>query len=316
MTVAAVAGLSLLAVAPHFARLENASPAPAIAVWFGVLLVRALVVVLAILWLIAYVPATQIFTAATHWCWHTVIPQFTMHLGLDGHTLGDFATFLPLAAVLISFGSVAYGLVRATRAVRHFVRRTRVGTGPRESILVGEANVLLAVAGIARPRVIVSNGALRRLDSEELAAGIEHEEGHIGRQHQRMLVIAELFRALARFLPGTNWAMRELIFHAERDADEWALRHDHDPSVLASAICKAALSPSAAELSPALSGGQTSRRVKLLLAGHRPRRSSDRIAYALATTLVVVSVGFFASMPAVVASAPSTAFVAGATYDC
>ncbi|MFY9265374.1 MAG: M56 family metallopeptidase [Solirubrobacterales bacterium] len=315
MTIAIVAGLLFLAIVPHVATLENASPAPAIAVWLGVLVVRALVVALGIFWLISFVPATQVFTEITHWCWHAVIPWSATHLGIDGHALGDLATLLPVAFALFSLASVVYGIVRAVRAVQRFVRRTRVGAGPRESILVREDSVLLAVVGIARPRVIVSNGALRRLDSEELAAGIEHERGHIGRQHQRILLLAELCRGLARLLPGTDRAMRELIFHAERDADQWALRRDHDPSVLASAICKAALSPATA-VAPALTGGQTTRRVRLLLDERGNGRSRDGVACAIATTLTVVALMFVAAVPDTVASASVGARAAGAAYTC
>lgn len=314
MTATVMTMLAVVSIIPHAVKLENASPPVAIAVWFGALLTRAIVVALAIAWLVLYLPATQLFTIATHWCWHTAIPRLAMHLGLDGHTVGDLATILPLVIVCLSLASVAYGMARAGRAVRKFIRSARLGNGPRESIIVREPRVLLAVTGIARPRVVVSDGALGQLDKEELAAGLEHENGHIGRHHQRLLVAAELFRAFARFLPGTNCAMRELVFHTERDADEWALRRNHDASVLASAICKAALSP--AGFAPALGGGQTTRRVKLLLGDDPLRRSGDFVARALAVGLAVVAIGSLASVPTVLASVPDGYADTALPYDC
>lgn len=315
MTLAVLTSLVLLVIAPHAAKLDHAAPALAIAVWFGVLMVRALVVVVAIAASIFYLPATQIFAVVTHWCWRTLIPQLSMQLGFDGHAFGALATFVPVTVVLLSLISAVYGLVRAMRAVRRYVGRARVGTGPHNSIVVGDTHVLLAVAGIAHPQVIVSKGALRRLDSEELAAGIEHEHGHIGRRHQRFLLLAELFRAVARFLPGTNRAMSELIFHTERDADEWALLHNHDCSVLASAICKAALSPTT-DLAPALAGGQTARRVKLLLSERARHPASNGLAFTIATTLVVTTIVFVSSIPSVVGSTAASASIASIPYNC
>jgi len=61
--------------------------------------------------------------------------------------------------------------------------------------------VLVAAAGLRKPRVVVSAGALLNLDDEELAASLDHEHGHIVRRHRYVLVAAELCRALARLFP-------------------------------------------------------------------------------------------------------------------
>lgn len=301
MTEFSLMTIAALAVAPHLLKIDDASPTLAISIWFSALLARMIVVVLALAWLVLFIPSTEIFTIATHWCLHTAVPSMAEPLGVNGHALGDAATLAPLLVVIASLASLGYGMVRAAIAVRSFVRRTRIGTGPQQSIAIREPGVLLAVSGIARPRVLISDGAIRQLDTEELAAGLDHENGHIKHHHQRLLVTAELFRALARFLPGTNSAMRELVFHTERDADQWALRRNHDPSVLASAICKAALSPAA--VSPALGGGQTARRVRALLSGE-PVRSSGRVATrAFAIGLAIVVFTSMASVPTLVVAA-------------
>lgn len=314
MTVTLLTVLAATLIGPHVIKFENASPSTAISVWFGALLTRAIVVALAIAWFVLYLPATQIFSIATHWCWHPAIPRFAMHFGVDGHTVSDIATIFPPLMLGISMASVAFGIARASRGVRKFVRRARLGVGPRGSIVVRESRVLLAVAGIARPRVIVSDSAISQLDAEELAAGLEHEKGHIGRHHQRLLVAAELCRALARFIPGSNRAMRELVFHTERDADEWALRRDHDPIVLASAICKTALSPAGIAL--ALGGGQAARRVKVLIGEDPFRHGGDFVARTLAVGLAAVAIGSLASLPAMVAAVPTGNASAASRYYC
>lgn len=314
MTVALMAVLAVILIGPHVIKLEDASPSAAIAVWFGALLTGAIVVSLAIAWFVFYLPATQVFSIATHWCWESAIPSLAIHFGLDGHTVGDLATiFLPLT-LFVSLASVVFGFARASRAVRKFVRHARLGVGPRGSIVVRESRVLLAVTGIARPRVLVSDSAIKELDSDELAAGLEHEKGHIGRHHQRLLVAAELCRGLARFIPGTNRAMRELVFHTERDADEWALRRNHDPVVLASAICKSALSPVGIALE--LGGGQAARRVKVLIGDDPFRRGGDFVARTLAVGLAALAIGSLASVPAVVSAIPSGYVSAAPLYDC
>lgn len=306
--------LVALVAVPHVTNLDSSSPTLAITIWFTALMARTGVVALAFAWIFFYLPSTELFEFATHWCFHTAVPQMTKHFGLDGHTVGDAATFGPLLLLIISLGSVAYGMVRAARAVRMFVLRARTGAGPQQSIVVRESRVLLAVTGIARPRVVVSHGAIELLDDEELAAGFDHENGHIERHHQRLLVMAELFRAIARFMPGTNAAVRELVFHTERDADQWALGRKHEPSVLASAICKAALSPQVG--SPSLAGGQAARRVRALLGEDPLRRSSDLVARGLAMCLAVVVIASAVSLPTVMAAAPGDGDGSTRQYDC
>lgn len=55
---------------------------------------------------------------------------------------------------------------------------------PRESLLLADATVLVAAAGLRKPRVVVSAGALLNLDHEELAASLDDEYGHIVRRHR------------------------------------------------------------------------------------------------------------------------------------
>ena len=67
--------------------------------------------------------------------------------------------------------------VRDARAARRLVAQHAVGLGPRNSLIVGGSDVVFAVAGLVRPRIVVSAGALTSLDDDELAAGLDHEEG-------------------------------------------------------------------------------------------------------------------------------------------
>ena len=292
-----IAGLSAVAVLgiafPHLVRLERTAAATAVALWAVSLALRALLVIFGVLYLAFFLPGTEVFASLTHWCWHTVLPLLTAHLGLEGHKVGDAATIIPGLLVMVSVLSVGFGVIRAARAVRRLLARDALGPGPADSVIVGGPEVMLAAAGLTRPQVVVTAGALLELDDEELAAGLDHERGHIARRHRWVLVFAELCRGIGRVVPGCRRGMRELEFHLERDADAWALRRRHDRLALASAICKAAgigkLSTAAA--SP-LTGGGAEERLGQLMAEEPPPPSRVRAAAlnAIAITMVCATV--------------------------
>ena len=307
MTVALGLLLAAGTALPHVLRLEHSPPATAAAFWTVSLALRALTTLFVVLYLAFFLPATAAFASLTHWCWHTVLPLLTAHLGLDGHKVGDAATLLPGLAVMVSLLSVAIGVVRAARSIRRLLSRNALGPGPSDSVIVPGPDVMLAAAGLARPRVVVSAGALIELDDDELAAGLEHERGHIARRHRFLLVFAELCRGLGRFVPGARSASRQLAFHLERDADQWALRRSHDRYALASVICKAAGQPPAGIAASPLSGAGAPERLGQLMQDVPPPR------YGVgALALNVGAVAMVCATLAAAAILPSTA-LAGAS---
>ena len=170
-------------------------------------------------------------------------------------------------------------VVQATLAVRRLVRAP-LGRGPQGSVIIGGDDVMLAAAGLAHPTLVVSAGALARLDDAELAAAIAHERAHIRRRHRYVLLYAELCRVLGRPLPGTARAVRQLRFHIERDADRSAVRERADRLALASAICKAATGATTRAGMAALGGDGTAARVRELLQDVAVRRRAPRPAPA------------------------------------
>ena len=293
----AVAVVATIA-APHTLALERAPAGLAAIVWLGALVLRALTAMFCAVFVLLFFPATQVFSAITHWCWHAVIPLIATHLPLDGHAVGDVALVMPAFVLAGSTLSVSLGLWKAARRVRRLLARAVVGPGPGESLLLADGDVLVAAAGLRRPRVVVSAGALLSFDDEELAASLEHERGHIARRHRYALVIAELCRALARFLPGTRVAARELTFHLERDADRYAVARTNNPAALVTAICKASHSALLGAPALDLAGGVTSRRVRLLLDGPPIPRRQDRLLRALATAMLTLVVAGAITLPA------------------
>lgn len=224
---------------PHTLRLGRVTPSTAASLWALSLALRALSAVFVVIYVVLFLPATTIFAAVTHWCWHAVLPTLATHAALGGREFGDVVVGLPVAVLAMSGVPIAVGRWRAARDVQRLMARETLGPGPQGSVIVGGAEVVLAAAGYARPRLVVSVGALLQLDDAELAAGLGHERGHITRHHRWILLAAELCCGLGRAVPGTRRAQRQLAFHLERDADAWAVRH-HDRAALARAIGKAA----------------------------------------------------------------------------
>jgi Zn-dependent protease with chaperone function len=200
LTVLLIVGIAV----PHLLPLSSASPAVAATIWLSALCLRALTALYVALYLVLFFPGTRLFSAVTHWCLHTVLPLLATHMGLHGHRVGDAASILPAFVLAFSLISVAVGVVRAARSVQALLTRSSLGQGPGDTLIVSGPGVLLAAAGITRPRVFVSAGALTTLDDDELAAGLDHERAHIARRHRFILVFAELCRSLARFVPGTR----------------------------------------------------------------------------------------------------------------
>lgn len=298
MTLALALSVLAALAAPHAFRLDRAAPATAATIWMAALMLRALVAVYCALFVVVYLPQTELFATVTHWCLHEALPFAAVHLGLDGHRVGDVAVLAPVFFLAVSLAWVLFGVSRGARRVHRLLVRQAIGHGPSDSLIVGGSEVFVAAAGLRQPALLVSAGALTRLDDEELAASLDHERAHIAHRHRFVLVAAEAFRALARPLPGTRGAARELAFHLERDADRFASQR-HDPLALASAICKAAAAPVLPVAATALAGGDVVRRVQLLTEETAaPAARRQAAAAALAALLAALVVGVAGLLPA------------------
>jgi hypothetical protein len=311
-----IATLALAAIAsfalPHLLRLQRAAPVTAAVIWVSALSLRALTVLLAATWLVLFFPATQAFEALTHWCWHHLTAA-----EVNGHDVGHLTTLAPAVLGVASLVSVCAGTARLARALHRLARGSR-RPGPAGSVVVGGREVTLAVAGLRRPTVLVSAGAMLELDDDELEAALAHERAHIERRHRYVLVHAELCRALAHLLPGTRRAVDELAFHLERDADRCALARRVDRRALASALQKAARRRiEGRTLVMALGGHRVEDRLKEILEG--PARSSGRRSLITGTTaalLAALVVAFAFALPPVVVQGVDVVRNAPASADC
>jgi len=297
-------------ILPHALRLQRVHPATAIVLWLSSLALRALAGALAVIYLLFFLPRTPVFTSATHWCLDVALPLAGGELHVEGHRLADLALYLPGTALAVSLLFMCYRTACNAREARRLIAREVLGHGPGETLIISGPEVLFAVAGLIRPRIVVSAGALISLDDEELDAGLDHERGHIVRRHRFVLLLAIAFAALGRATPGTHRAVRELAFQLERDADRWALQQRNDRLALASVICKAATAETSA--APALASlGSTGVRERLnqLLSEHPTDFAPPASAAlnALATAAVMCTLLIAAVVP--------TAAVAGVDED-
>lgn len=302
MEVLALASiLSFLLLAPHWLPQARIRPGAGIVLWAAVLSLRAVLSVCLALIAVLRLPGTDVFGLLTHWCVHAVLPFLAEHLGFDGHKLGAAAVLVPGLIAAASMVSVGFGLWRGARAVRRWLLRSSLGPGPRSSVIVSGSDIVVAVAGLRSPKVVVSAGALLRLDDAELAAGLEHEWGHVRRYHRFVVVGGAVCAALARLLPGTKRSVQALQFHLERDADVYAISRTGDRHALASAICKAAQGGhTASPILAGLAGSGAPERVRVLIRETGTSESALGTSVALFLTTLTVGAAF-----ALVAASPS-----------
>jgi hypothetical protein len=301
MSTLAVVAVPLIAVtvlAPHVLPLHRAAPTLAIVVWVLALALRALsAVALATLALVglADVPVVQ---TALNWCWHALLPDLPAALGFAEHPVSHAAVAVPALVLVASLAWLGARALRAAVSLRRVLRRA-LGTGPLGSTVIRDDRVLMAVAGFGPGRVLVSDRTLGELDQEELVAGLMHERAHLRRRHRPLLVASALLGAIGRPLPGTGAAERELRFHLERDADQYAVRALNDPLALASAICKTAgAAPTGAVAGLGGRSLVSLRLEELLDGGERLSAPAQRGVCSLAALLAVLLIGLAVSAPA------------------
>jgi hypothetical protein len=296
--------LAALLLVPNALRLERARPGVAAALWLSSLVLRALLVTLAAVSLLALVPGTLPFELAAGWCWKTVLPIVDVELYVSGVRLVQGAIIAPML-VLVGWALLrVVQIARSHRFVRQRFSSGSLGQGPLGSVIVGGPDVMLAAIGLVRPTVVLSAGALARLDDEELEAAIAHEQGHIYRQHRWWIALAEVCASVARMLPGTNNALRQFKFHVERDADHWAVARTGNPLALASAICKSTLAINGRGVLALGGVGAVDRVDQLLDASPDGRMDSagQKLSATLATVLILTAIAFASAVPTATAS--------------
>lgn len=141
-----------------------------------------------------------------------------------------------LAAAALGVCVCVAGLARGARAATRTARYRKACEAARES----DAPVLL-LAGVFRPRLIVSRGVRRVLNGEQFAVAVRHEEGHgEARDNLKRLLILLTPDALP-FVRPLRRVEQEWSRLAEWAADDRAVRGDRRQAVaLAEALIRVA----------------------------------------------------------------------------
>jgi Zn-dependent protease with chaperone function len=286
------------ALVPHLLPLHRASPVTGAVVWMLALALRALGLVY-----LATLAFTQLahwkpVEAALAWCWHEVLPDVPSWLGFAEDPVAHAAVAVPAVVLAVALMAHALGLLHDWVGLRRQLA-VHLGRGPAGTTLIPDDDVVLAVTRLGRGRVLVSRRALEVMDAEELAAGVAHEVAHIRRRHRPVLLAASILATIARPLPGTRIAERELGFQLERDADGYVVDRLHDPLSLASAICKVAGANVPRAVACLGGRGAVTRRLAELLEGRGIRSKwVERGARTLAVTLAGLVLALAAGGPA------------------
>jgi Zn-dependent protease with chaperone function len=105
-------------------------------------------------------------------------PQATAErVGWTCLTLGLFGAL----GLLLSFARTARSVAASARCNRLWRKagsETQPAGEPSQTVIVDKEGPLLAIAGVFRPQLVVSNGVLRALSADELDVALQHENAH------------------------------------------------------------------------------------------------------------------------------------------
>lgn len=164
---------------------------------------------------------------------------FTAEAGRPGHGAAHpLAVVLPAAVGIALVASFSFHVVRAHRArARHRKavdlvghRSARLGV----TVLPYDVPAAYCLPG-RRPRIVLSDAAVRVLTSEQLGAVLEHERAHITGRHHLALAVGQAFHSVFRRLPLAHHAREQTALLLEMVADDRAL-HSHSDEALATAM--------------------------------------------------------------------------------
>jgi Zn-dependent protease with chaperone function len=152
--------------------------------------------------------------------------------------------FLGAVSWLVAMGRVSRALVISERCQRIWNETGREHRLTRETaraMVVEKDAPLLALAGILRPRLIVSRGVLCALSADQLDVALQHEKAHrVSRDNLKRLFLLMVPDSIP-FVRGLGALEEAWAKFAEWAADDEAVRGDSNRAVsLASALLRVA----------------------------------------------------------------------------
>ncbi len=164
--------------------------------------------------------------------WRVTPTAASHHVSLFGHDLtypaanvAAIAIVVLAAAGLIVAATAARGAVRELDADRRFKRRL-AALNPRRfdgALVIDGDRPRAFCAGLLRPRVYVSSGAVALLDEAGLEAVLAHERHHARRHDPLRLATSRVLARALFFVPGLGQLIEHQQALAELSADEGAM---------------------------------------------------------------------------------------------
>jgi len=168
-----------------------------------------------------------------------VISVFGQRLSYPAANAGAIVVTVLAGLGLLMAVAAACGLARELLADRSF-RRVIAARSPlslQGALLINDERPQAFCAGLLRPRVFLSTGALELLDPAALAAVLAHERHHARRHDPLRLACGRVLAAGLFFIPALRRLVQRQHALAEISADEAAvLTAGGDRSALASAM--------------------------------------------------------------------------------
>jgi len=171
-------------------------------------------------------PIDQLATACRSW----LLPQ------------GNVPQLLVVLLALLGITAITRGTAaavrihRATRAYTRGLARAAQIESPIAIRVIEDRIPKAFCAGLLRPRVYISTGAVARLEDAELRAVLAHEAHHAARRDPLRLFAAQVLAEALFFLPVMRHLRRRHAALVELAADEGAVRAIGGPQPLAAAM--------------------------------------------------------------------------------
>jgi len=235
------------------------------------------------------------------------------YLSLEQEDGTEFVGFTCLAAALIGAAIWTISWARSLRAAvrsHRYVRQCRRDG----SIWIADGTApFLGIAGILRPKLIVSRSVADALDRDQLAAAIRHERAHQSSADNLKRLLVLLVPDAVPCLRVFGGVERAWLRFTEWAADDRAVSQDATCSLsLAEALVRVARLGAAAQASPLMShfvaaSDDISVRVERLLspAIEPSTRKSGRMIAVSCALIVISAVGFAIAAPATLPSVHS-----------
>ena len=191
-----------------------------------------------------------------------------------------------LIVLLVLFGSLTARTIRSRARHRRLLNLlARQSTEYPGTDLIEDARPVAYCLPGRRPRIVISEGALRLLSAAQADAVIEHERGHAHEHHGLVMLPMVGLQRLFAWVPYARLAPAEIATLLEMSADDYSARRN-DPVRLAAALVRMATSGHVPTCALGAAGHATSRRVSRLLGESRTSKRTAMASGLLAGAIV------------------------------